>query len=84
MVGKIERNLVLPPIKDTVIVPSGGYTIILFVADNPGTWLFHCHMEFHAEMGQSLYFKVGNKRELIKKPKNWPECGSLKFTMETN
>lgn len=26
--GKLKRNLVNPPIKDTVTVPVGGYTII--------------------------------------------------------
>ena len=34
--GKLKRNFDHPPIKDTVTVPDGGYTIIRFVADNPG------------------------------------------------
>ena len=34
--GLIERNLVNAPIKDTVSVPDGGYTIVRFVANNPG------------------------------------------------
>jgi L-ascorbate oxidase len=44
--GLLKRNLNNPPIKDTVTVPVGGYTILRFVANNPGTWLFHCHLEF--------------------------------------
>ena len=27
-----------PPVKDTVSVPSKGYTIVRFRADNPGFW----------------------------------------------
>lgn len=32
----MERNFEDPPIKDTVTVPDGGYTVIRFIADNPG------------------------------------------------
>lgn len=34
--GLLMRNLKEAPIKDTVTVPDGGYTIIRFIADNPG------------------------------------------------
>lgn len=34
--GLLRRNLVDAPIKDTVAVPDGGYTIIRFMAVNPG------------------------------------------------
>lgn len=34
--GLIQRNLIDAPIKDTVAVPDGGYTIVRFVANNPG------------------------------------------------
>ena len=39
--------------KDTVIVPFGGYTIIRFIADNPGWWLLHCHIEIHVLRGMA-------------------------------
>lgn len=29
--------------KDTISIPSKGYTIFRFKADNPGFWLMHCH-----------------------------------------
>lgn len=29
-----------PPQKDTIILPTGGYVIIRFKADNPGVWFF--------------------------------------------
>ena len=34
--GRIRRNLERAPIKDTVTVPDGGFTIIRFHANNPG------------------------------------------------
>ncbi|CAG8489834.1 10839_t:CDS:2 [Diversispora eburnea] len=40
-----------PPIRDTVTVPKFGWVVIRFVADNPGVWGFHCHIEWHLEMG---------------------------------
>ena len=36
--GLIRRNLIDAPVKDTVAVPDGGYTIIRFIADNPGSY----------------------------------------------
>lgn len=48
--GNITRNLNAAPLKDTVIVPDGGFTILRFEADNPGWWIFHCHLEFHVEV----------------------------------
>ena len=48
--GNITRKLDKAVKKDTVIVPDGGYTIIRFLADNPGWWFFHCHLEFHVEV----------------------------------
>lgn len=36
--GKIKRNLYNPPLKDTVTVPDGGYTIVRFYTHNPGLY----------------------------------------------
>ncbi|XP_033324267.2 uncharacterized protein LOC117219317 [Megalopta genalis] len=74
--GLIRRNLDRAPLKDTVTVPDGGYTIIRFYANNPGYWLFHCHIEFHAEVGMSLVFKVGNDEDMPPVPPNFPYCGN--------
>lgn len=72
--GKLKRRLLRAPQKDTVTVPDGGYTIIRFVADNPGYWLFHCHIEFHAEIGMALVFKVGEHEDMAPVPPNFPTC----------
>ena len=54
---EIKRNLVNPPIKDSVVVPDGGFTIIRFLADNPGYWLVHCHMSWHNHLGMGFILK---------------------------
>lgn len=33
----------LHPMKDTISIPSNGFTRFRFKADNPGFWLLHCH-----------------------------------------
>jgi iron transport multicopper oxidase len=37
----------IPMKRDTVTTPASGYLVIRFKANNPGVWVFHCHMEFH-------------------------------------
>ncbi|CAG4968642.1 unnamed protein product [Parnassius apollo] len=74
--GLLKRNLKNAPLKDTVTVPDGGYTVIRFKADNPGYWLFHCHIEFHVEVGMALVFKVGEHKDMVPVPPEFPTCGS--------
>jgi FtsP/CotA-like multicopper oxidase with cupredoxin domain len=38
-------------VRDTVRVPAGGRVVIVFDADNPGWWAFHCHMLYHMAAG---------------------------------
>jgi iron transport multicopper oxidase len=37
--------------RDTLVLPPQGYWVARFVADNPGTWLFHCHIDWHMDQG---------------------------------
>lgn len=80
----IKRRLSGAPIKDTITVPDGGYTIIRFVANNPGFWLFHCHIEFHVEVGMALVFKVGDYNQMPNVPENFPRCSNFMPTTQTN
>ncbi|XP_071798153.1 uncharacterized protein [Asterias amurensis] len=74
--GGINRNFVKAPRKDTVIVPDGGYTVVRFAADNPGWWLFHCHLQFHSDIGMAIVLHVGKDQDLPPKPKDFPRCGN--------
>ena len=53
MIGNLTRRLENAVIKDSVIVPGDGYVIVRFVADNPGWWLFHCHLISHVAVSQT-------------------------------
>ena len=46
------------PWRDTFLIGQDQTTEIAFVADNPGRWLFHCHMLEHAAAGMNTWFKV--------------------------
>ncbi|KAF9445763.1 multicopper oxidase [Macrolepiota fuliginosa MF-IS2] len=35
---------------------SGDYVSIRFTTDNPGPWIFHCHIDFHLEDGLAFVF----------------------------
>ncbi|KAJ7884466.1 Fet3 protein [Mycena leptocephala] len=47
-------NLRNPLTRDTILIESGGSATLRFVADNPGTWFFHCHIEWHLEVGLAV------------------------------
>ncbi|XP_028416893.1 laccase-3-like [Dendronephthya gigantea] len=40
--------------KDVIIVPAGGYVVLEFLADNPGYWFMHCHIDEHLNRGMAL------------------------------
>jgi FtsP/CotA-like multicopper oxidase with cupredoxin domain len=46
------------PWRDTFLIGPEQTTSIAFVADNPGKWLYHCHMLEHAAAGMSTWFTV--------------------------
>lgn len=43
---------------DTVLMEPRERTRIAFVADNPGDWMFHCHIIEHQETGMMGYIRV--------------------------
>ncbi|KAK5045365.1 hypothetical protein LTR84_009228 [Exophiala bonariae] len=46
----------VPSRRDTFVVPPHGHYVIRFVADNPGVWLFHCHIDWHLAQGLAMVF----------------------------
>ena len=46
------------PAHDTILLDRGQSTEIAFVADNPGDWMFHCHMLSHQAAGMSSWVRV--------------------------
>lgn len=41
----------IPMRRDTFTVRPNGNMVLRFKADNPGVWLFHCHIEWHVDSG---------------------------------
>ncbi|CBI16002.3 hypothetical protein VitviT2T_008281 [Vitis vinifera] len=71
-------NLVDPVERNTVGVPSGGWTAIRFRADNPGVWFMHCHLEVHTTWGLKMAFVVDNGKgpneSVLPPPSDLPKC----------
>ncbi|KAK7389788.1 hypothetical protein VNO78_25082 [Psophocarpus tetragonolobus] len=73
-----QFNLVDPPNMNTIGVPSGGWAAIRFVADNPGVWYMHCHIDIHKAWGLGMVFIVNNGKgkqaSLPHPPPDLPQC----------
>ena len=55
---RIDRDGVIGPLRDTVLMNRGETVEIAFVADNPGDWLLHCHMLEHSAGGMMTWLRV--------------------------
>ncbi|XP_031276206.1 laccase-17-like [Pistacia vera] len=71
-------NLVDPIERNTVGVPAGGWVAIRFLADNPGVWFMHCHLEVHTSWGLKMAWivldgKLPNQK-LPPPPADLPKC----------
>ncbi|CAF1368506.1 unnamed protein product [Rotaria sordida] len=64
-------NFINPPYRDTEQVPELSYIVIGFIADNPGSWLFHCHIAWDMEAGMVAVFNIGDDR-IPAPPANYP------------
>ncbi|GFZ10976.1 laccase 17 [Actinidia rufa] len=71
-------NLVDPAERNTVGVPSGGWVAIRFLADNPGVWFMHCHLEVHTSWGLKMAWIVTDGKRSNQKlpppPSDLPKC----------
>ncbi|CAM6107525.1 unnamed protein product [Calypogeia fissa] len=72
-------NTYNPPLRNTVTVPAAGWAVIRVLFDNPGMWLFHCHLDKHTAWGMQTVFHVqdGPKPFITPAPPNdLPPCTS--------
>ncbi|XP_031107164.1 laccase-4-like isoform X2 [Ipomoea triloba] len=71
-------NLVDPVERNTISVPTAGWTAIRFRADNPGVWFLHCHLEVHTTWGLKMAFVVDNGKgpneSILPPPSDLPSC----------
>ncbi|ONH91128.1 hypothetical protein PRUPE_8G095000 [Prunus persica] len=73
-----KYNLVDPPERNTIGVPTGGWVAIRFRADNPGVWFMHCHLELHTSWGLKTAFVVESGKDsdhsILPPPTDLPPC----------
>lgn len=58
MVLRSDRQALPIHHADTVLLLPGETVEAAFVADNPGDWMFHCHVIEHQETGMMAYLRV--------------------------
>jgi FtsP/CotA-like multicopper oxidase with cupredoxin domain len=56
-VVEIDGQTIPGPLRDTVIVPPGSTIKVIFDADNPGVWAYHCHIVYHLIKGMFTVVK---------------------------
>lgn len=42
------------PRRDVAMLPENGYLVLAWYTDNPGAWIMHCHIAWHADEGFAL------------------------------
>merc|ERR1712000_571481 len=55
-------NLQNPPYRDTIDLPPSGWAVIRYITDNPGAWLFHCHVQWHLVSGMAVVLVENEER----------------------
>ncbi|MQL92565.1 hypothetical protein Taro_025195 [Colocasia esculenta] len=74
----VAYNLVDPVERNTASVPVGGWVAVRFLADNPGVWFMHCHLEVHTSWGLKMAWVVLDgplfNQKLLPPPADLPQC----------
>jgi L-ascorbate oxidase len=71
-----EYNTVNPPLQDVITLYPFTWVAIRFIADNPGVHGFHCHIDWHLEMGMHTHF-VEMASKIPPPPPDLPICGGI-------
>jgi len=84
--GRDVNYAATPPVRDTVAIMAKSFAVLRFKADNPGIWLFHCHIEWHVEMGlTATIIEAPDRLRGRKFPKDHIDaCKALKIPYEGN
>ncbi|KAJ8535033.1 hypothetical protein ON010_g13706 [Phytophthora cinnamomi] len=86
--GAMPRDVyTVPPCtyNESGVCSDVGYLVLRFTADNPGVWIFHCHIDWHLDAGLAMVFVEGEE-QLQEKGVNafsnsmLSVCGSMAFT----
>jgi FtsP/CotA-like multicopper oxidase with cupredoxin domain len=56
-VVEIDGQRIAGAVRDTILVRPAGRVVVVFDANNPGWWAFHCHLLYHLEAGMFTTFR---------------------------
>ncbi|CAD6885205.1 unnamed protein product [Tilletia laevis] len=54
----LTKTFVNPMRRDVYTMQSSAWAVIRFVADNPGEWVYHCHLSSHMAAGLIMTFSI--------------------------
>ena len=71
-VAEIDGKKVAGAKRDTILVPPKSTIKVVFDADNPGVWAYHCHILYHLATGMFTVLKYENADTKFWKPDSAP------------
>ena len=71
------------PMKDTVMIPFGGYVRIRFPRNNWGWWIMHCHIEPHLLGGMAMLVNETSAPGTFPIPPGFPTCSNFDSSQVT-
>jgi len=72
-----------PVLGDSFTIRPYSFVVMRITANNPGAWLFHCHMDPHLEAGMGFIIStedVNGQYPLPEPPSGYPICASPETT----
>jgi FtsP/CotA-like multicopper oxidase with cupredoxin domain len=81
-VTEIDGQKIAGAKRDTILVPSKSTIKVVFDADNPGVWAYHCHILYHLATGMFTVVKYENADTKFWKPEKAES--ELKNPLELN
>ena len=67
-VSEIDGKKIAGARRDTILVPPKSTIKIVFDADNPGIWAYHCHIVYHLAAGMFSVLKYEDADEKFWQP----------------
>jgi FtsP/CotA-like multicopper oxidase with cupredoxin domain len=81
-VTEIDGHKIAGAKRDTILVPPKSTIKVVFDADNPGVWAYHCHILYHLATGMFTVLKYENADTKYWKPERTPS--ELENSLEFN
>lgn len=67
-VTEIDGKKIVGAKRDTILVPPKSTIKVVFDANNPGVWAYHCHILYHLATGMFTVLKYENADSKSRRP----------------